>query len=189
MLVSVKATNRLREIKLGNFRGFGQAKFEFGKLTMLTGENNSGKTSVIYAVLSVMQSVDFPFLYSTNGDYIDLGGFKTVVYRHRIDRLIELTFTIDDNIVITTKWQEDPKTKLPLLQVLDFTIDSKSVLKISKEFRTENKNLEGIIDEFAGGYVYVAEISEYNGLIGSYSVSKLTDTKFYSRSYAGILEK
>jgi predicted ATP-dependent endonuclease of OLD family len=163
----------IKKIKLGNFRGFENAEIELGKLTFLTGENNSGKTSIIYSILSVLQSKEFPLRYSTNGEFVELGAYKNIVYRHRIDRIIELDFSIDE-YVINTKWQEDPIRKTPQLYELEFIDQNGRLLTILKEYRKENKSTEGEIDKYAGGYTLSAKIYEPDNSLGEF-VYKIGD--------------
>ena len=66
-----------------NFRGIVQNEVELGKITILTGPNNSGKSSIIYGLLALKnvvlnsnQSLD-SFL---NLGFLNLGGFSQTVY-------------------------------------------------------------------------------------------------------------
>lgn len=66
-----------------NFRGIVQNEVELGKITILTGPNNSGKSSIIYGLLALKnvvlnsnQSLD-SFL---NLGFLNLGGFNQTVY-------------------------------------------------------------------------------------------------------------
>ena len=76
-----------------NFRSIEKAEIDLGKITVLTGANNSGKSSVIYALLALRniltnpnQSID----NLLNLPSINLGGFEQVVYLKDKYKSIEL---------------------------------------------------------------------------------------------------
>ena len=66
-----------------NFRGIIKDELELGKITILTGPNNSGKSSIIYGLLALKNLVGNPnqsldsFL---NLGFVNLGGFSQTVY-------------------------------------------------------------------------------------------------------------
>jgi predicted ATPase len=117
---------RIKQLKLEHFKCFKTEKtFDFGKITLLTGANNSGKSTVIQALLSAIQSNGFPLNYSPNGKYVNLGDFKEVTH-HGNKNSIKLNiktsaelFPFKKNkmdIEMQTCWREDPKSFLPILQ-------------------------------------------------------------------------
>ncbi len=99
---------QLKHIRLGNFKCFSQEQnLELGRLTLLTGANSTGKSSLVYGVLGALQSPRFPYEFSANGRYINMGNFSEMVYAH--DRTLPMTigFTLVENDVpveITTTW-------------------------------------------------------------------------------------
>lgn len=73
----------ITKLYLENFRGIIKNEVELGKITVLTGPNNSGKSSIIYGLLALKnvvlnsnQSID-GFL---NLGFLNLGGFSQTVY-------------------------------------------------------------------------------------------------------------
>ena len=56
---------RIKKVQLNNFKCFSSAEFEFGKLTIFTGANSSGKSSVLAGILAAVQSKDFPLLFTS----------------------------------------------------------------------------------------------------------------------------
>ena len=73
----------ITKLYLENFRGIHKSNVELGKITVLTGPNNSGKSSIIYSLLALKnvvsnsnQSLD-SFL---NLGFLNLGGFDQTVY-------------------------------------------------------------------------------------------------------------
>ncbi len=72
----------LRSLILENFRCFRQATYEFTRLTLLTGRNSSGKSTVINAVLTILQGShreSHPFTLTPNGDLCTLGAMLPVL--------------------------------------------------------------------------------------------------------------
>jgi predicted ATPase len=112
---------KIEQLKLENFKCFKTEKtFDFGRLTILTGANSSGKSTVMQAILSIIQSNHFPFNYSPNGKYVRLGDFNNLTH-HGNENPIKLSVktTGKDQIVErTTTWLKNPKTLLPDLQHL-----------------------------------------------------------------------
>jgi predicted ATPase len=83
----------IRKIFLKNFRGIEEQQVDLGKITILTGPNNSGKSTVIYGLLALKniilnsnQSLD-SFL---NLGFLNLGGFSQTVYFKEENRQITL---------------------------------------------------------------------------------------------------
>jgi predicted ATPase len=44
----------IKSLSLKDFKCFEQVDIDFGKITLLTGANSSGKSSLIYALLGIM---------------------------------------------------------------------------------------------------------------------------------------
>jgi predicted ATPase len=73
----------ISQITLSNFKAFIHQDFSIGNLTLLTGVNGSGKSSVMQALLLLRQSWDQTLLHdgrvSLNGEYTSLGRFQEVL--------------------------------------------------------------------------------------------------------------
>lgn len=116
----------LQKITIENFKCFQkQTEIEFGKLTLLTGANSSGKSSIIYSVLGAIQSGEFPFQFSTNGKYVNMGDFKEIIFNHHRKEKIKLGFTFENGSIhkIETVWTEDVNNNLPKLFELNAEAD------------------------------------------------------------------
>lgn len=122
---------KLDQISLKGFKCFTEnTTVDFSKITLLTGENSSGKSSLIYGILCALQS-NFPLHLSPNGDYVNMGDFREMAFGHEIDNSIEMTFKFgipDDSYNVETHWKANPKNIMPEI----------SYLKI----KTNNLNLE-----------------------------------------------
>ena len=83
----------ITSVGIKNFRSIADMELNLGRITVLTGANNSGKSSVIYALLTLKNAVTNPnqVLDSVfNLGFINLGGFKETVYRKQIDQSISI---------------------------------------------------------------------------------------------------
>lgn len=117
----------LKRVEIENFKCFqNKNDIEFGKLTLLTGANSSGKSSIIYSILGAIQSGEFPFQFSTNGKYVNMGDFQEIIFNHNGKEKIRLgfEFELEDNSIhkIETIWIENLSNNLPKL----FEFNSKS---------------------------------------------------------------
>lgn len=87
----------LQDIKLSNFKCFDDTqRLELGKLTLLTGANSTGKSSLMYGILGALQTQDFPFVLSPNGGYVQLGNFLEMVFKHDGKKCLGMSFTLID---------------------------------------------------------------------------------------------
>ena len=132
--------NRITHLKLKNFKCFQDLDIDLKPLTILTGANSSGKSSIIYSILVALQSKDFPYFFSANGKYVNLGNYKNMVYRHETERDITIELTIDD-LQIQTVWQQNEVKKMPDLKCLKMKkIDAKIEVRKKEEYHL---NFEG----------------------------------------------
>lgn len=115
---------RIKRLEIENFKCFQQrTAFDFGKITLLTGANSSGKSSVMYAILGALQSGEFPFVFSTNGHFVEMGDFRDVVFGHDVTKRISITLQLEGGAVdfgCTTFWSINPENQLPVLDELIF---------------------------------------------------------------------
>ena len=90
----------ITSITIENFKGIGDAvTIPIRPITLLFGKNSSGKSTVLQA-LHYMREVcehvgsDIDRTY-IGGDYIDLGGFRSMVHLHELDRKIRIRIEFD----------------------------------------------------------------------------------------------
>ena len=107
----------IKKIGLKNFKCFEEVEIDFSKITLLTGANSSGKSSLLYGLLAAFQSKDFPFYLSLNGKYVNMGDFEEVAFQHGREHLIGLNMTVN-NIVIETCWGLELTHNMPKLRSL-----------------------------------------------------------------------
>ena len=104
---------KIEQLTLENFKCFKTEKtFDFSKLTILTGANSSGKSSVIYGILGALQSENFPYTYSTNGKFVNLGDFREIVYKNNRNSTITINLKVEGTKYYTIL-REDKIDHLP----------------------------------------------------------------------------
>jgi AAA15 family ATPase/GTPase len=83
----------IKALNISNFKSLRNAKLPLGKITVLTGANNSGKSSFIYSLLALKNTITNPN-QSIDGcltlPFINLGGFQQTVTNKEEDKQIEL---------------------------------------------------------------------------------------------------
>lgn len=149
----------INRLSLKNFKCFKEVDLEFPKITLLTGENSSGKSSIIYGILAPFQSVQpvgdsFPLNLSFNGKYVRMGDFESVVFNHDLRTKIELQLTLTHNrygkASYSTSWQGIKEKYKPTLShakadgfIYSFTVDQDEKQEYSIRFfpdKGENKS-------------------------------------------------
>lgn len=121
----------IKSLSLKEFKCFEQVDIDFGKITLLTGANSSGKSSLINALLGIMQSKYFPQYFALNGDLVNMGGFDDVLrrkaYKKQFEVDIEIKLPYKDNLTqFKTVWTEGKKNNQPHLII--FFTDNCSVI-------------------------------------------------------------
>jgi predicted ATPase len=120
---------RIKRLALKNFKCFKEVDVSFSKITLLTGENSSGKSSLIYGILAPLQSINterlyysFPLYISLNGNYVSMGGFEEVSFNHNLKSnfTINLNLALDESRIIRLNsfWFFDTQTKSTKLNYL-----------------------------------------------------------------------
>ncbi len=127
----------IRKIYLENFKCFNEISVETSKITLLTGANSSGKSSLMYGVLGAIQSREFPFQFSPNGKYVRMGDFGEIIHQHKQDTDIKIDYEIESFegiITIKTQWIANKQRNLPELKRLEVNSDYYSIIieKIKK---------------------------------------------------------
>jgi AAA15 family ATPase/GTPase len=184
----------LTQLKLENFKCFKETEIDFGKITLLTGANSSGKSSLIYALLTMFQTDNFPFYFSPNGNLISLGNFRNLVNEYDISKQIKIEFVVKfkgiEEFKLSTKWDNNPINGLPTLNSFEcteffengeyplnvFKRGENYVLDLfnEKEFENLDEIIKGLNKGFGDGTgyggigFYKINYSEYFNFIHSY---------------------
>jgi predicted ATP-dependent endonuclease of OLD family len=116
----------IKSLSLKDFKCFEQVDIDFGKITLLTGANSSGKSSLIYALLGIMQSKYFPQYFALNGELINMGGFDEVLRKKAEKREFEIGIAFQDfldNSQILTLWNQENYFEPPTLGGIKISSD------------------------------------------------------------------
>ena len=130
---------KIEQLTIENFKCFKSEKtFDFARLTILTGANSSGKSSIMYAILAALQTDDFPYQLSPNGNYINLGDFREIVYEHNENLNFHLGITLNSlrgKLDLNTQWKKDEVDLLP-------TIFKVNIVKRNSKATTEYQGFD-----------------------------------------------
>ena len=115
----------LTRLELKNFRVFGKADFELKPLTILAGENGTGKSTVLYALCFLAQSLD----QVNYRNSIDLRSFDETVRKGA--ESFEIGMEVEEGgkrIAFQEEFKEDE------IKSANIPIDGKTLLKTEKEW-------------------------------------------------------
>ncbi len=91
------------KLRLRNFRSFRDSgPVALGRLNVLIGANSSGKSSFLYSLLLLKQTLEDPNLENflvTDGRIVSLGGFGDLAFGHSGSEGIGLSLTLDPSFV------------------------------------------------------------------------------------------
>ncbi|MBN2589771.1 MAG: DUF3696 domain-containing protein [Sedimentisphaerales bacterium] len=150
----------INNISLKNFKCFKDVELNFSRITLLTGANSSGKSSLLYGILAPFQSKDFPFYLSPNGKYVNMGDFADISFNNITENPIgidisvrnivsnkDLDYIILDRVYqFKTRWMIDnPNNNMPSLNYVKVTTFRNDFQKIEDrisnfEIKAENSS-------------------------------------------------
>ncbi len=92
----------IQSLQLRNFKCFENQTIPFGALTLLSGLNGMGKSSVLQSLLLLRQSYQRQLLQETglalNGDLVQIGTAEDALFGNALAEEIGLALVLDDNI-------------------------------------------------------------------------------------------
>ena len=90
---------RLCQIEIENFKGISSKQtIELKPITLLFGANSAGKSTILHALHYMREVIERKNLdpdQTISGGGIDLGGFKTLVHKHELNRPIRIKLRLD----------------------------------------------------------------------------------------------
>ena len=120
---------RIDQIRLRNFKLFEEVSLDLKPITLLTGINSSGKSTVLNAIASVLQTPPphmFPFDIVLNGENCSLGTYKDVTTNRTTKVNFGIGFTIKDEsktIDVDSSYRYSPRGEHILPYRVDCSID------------------------------------------------------------------
>lgn len=167
----------INKLKLSNFKCYKEVELDLAEITLLTGANSSGKSSLLYSILGAIQSREFPFQFSPNGKYVNMGDFTEIVHNHNKEEIISFDFLLDrdTNEKIITKWRIDKLRDLPELLYLNatssyYTLEINKIRKYSLTFEY-NKDKDPA-KEFRNPEILSKVMNNVSSLINEMMVEK-----------------
>lgn len=110
-------------LRLQNFKCFQDQSIDFGKITLLSGLNGMGKSTVLQALLALRQSFQQGALaregLALNGELVCLGTGQDVLYEAAIEENLGLSLMYDQDV--KASWQFGYKAEADLLQFVQET--------------------------------------------------------------------
>lgn len=153
----------ITKLKIDNFKSLRKVEMPLGKITVLTGANNSGKSSFIYSLLALKNTVSNPnqsLDACLTLPFINLGGFKETVFFKDENKNIDLE-------IISSEGEIEVLYKLSLGKTTSF-LELRAIKPISFIAKIEiafpypaNK-----IEEFEFEFENLKGKFNWNGIIG-----------------------
>ena len=108
---------QIKELGLRNFKAFGdeRQKAPMSKITLIYGPNSAGKSSIIQALLLLKQSDEDRRLIGglvPRGEYVDLGGFRTMVHKHQTENAMEISIKIHGQDFAESEEENDTEVNI-----------------------------------------------------------------------------
>ncbi len=137
----------INRIGLRNFKCFEDIEVKLSKITLLAGENSSGKSSLLYGLLTPFQSHQFPFYLSPNGKYINMGDFIEMSFnnlkRNRVGVDISINNHFEETYNFESNWVINASNKMPKLHDLRITSEFLGIeIRAKNDFYVLNFNYD-----------------------------------------------
>ncbi len=122
----------LTSLSIGNFKSWEKLnKLPLGKVTILFGENSSGKTSLIQSLLLLKQTAESydraqPLNLGTRETYVDLGMYEDLIYGHDLKK--NLSFGFD--------WLEPNGKEIKLSTSFSYRNNALCVINLTMEYES-----------------------------------------------------
>jgi len=161
---------KLNKIQIKNFKSFSFQEIEIKRLTLLSGLNSSGKSTVINSLLLPLQ-IDKNKKLFLNGTFFQLGNFKSIFHQwaENDEFTVKYFFDSDEKSISSCINNENEEYDfIRLDQENDFSKYNSAVRYISAERISPNHYFIGNTAD---------ENDEFLGINGEYSISVLSTFK------------
>ncbi|MEQ1879329.1 MAG: AAA family ATPase, partial [Bdellovibrionia bacterium] len=123
---------KIDQLRLENFKIFKKATINFRPITILAGANSSGKSTILNAITSVMQTSPslFPFKYFPNGKTCQLGGYRDIVFGKNIKSNFSIGLSVSaktKQMKLDSTFRYSPRGNQILPQRFRFTDDDDTI--------------------------------------------------------------
>jgi len=160
----------LYSIRVKNFKSLcDTGELEFRPITLLVGPNSSGKTAVLQTLLMLKQTLESRNLETPlvlRGKYVNLGSFRDVIFRHELDKVLEISLgigikpakkslihlrtntfqSVNKYAKISFRIGYDPETDRLVHQGLELSSDGSKLLCLPDVIKFEHDGLTGVYE-------------------------------------------
>lgn len=163
----------LKKIAISNFKSFSHQEINFNKLTILSGLNSSGKSTIINSVLLPLQIDTAGDKLFLNGVFFNLGVFKGIFHQWAKDDIFSIKYFFNDDTNekdISSKYDTSKEDHdfLSLFKVDNFDFFRKKIRYISAERISPKLYFKGDTPDTD---------DEFLGVNGEYCISVLSTFK------------
>lgn len=145
-----------KKVNIKNFKCFDNISLNFTNLTILTGQNSSGKSSIIQALLLLLQSIENSKGNILNGHYIKLGHYSDIKNIFTRD-VVEISAIMNDISEARLQISEDGKFTLskPNANESDMIYLSADRIGVKNEYDRNEEEVDriGLHGEYAFDYL------------------------------------
>ncbi len=124
----------IRSLYIKNFKALSEHQIEFKPLTLISGVNSSGKSSLLQTILTLRQSYQQKLLpykgLALNGDLVSIGRGQDALFEGAEEDVIE--FNISDDIGIDYSWRFKCDVKENNSDVLPIDIETIKSLEVEE---------------------------------------------------------
>lgn len=102
----------ISQYTIANFKAFGSpSSVPIKPITLVYGENSSGKSSIIQSFLLLKQTLEDSenrdILLAPKGRLVDLGGFREFIFAHDLSRSFTVSFSLRTKVEDLPSWTRD----------------------------------------------------------------------------------
>jgi predicted ATPase len=116
----------ISKIAFQNFKSWESLELKCAPITGIFGTNSSGKSSILQFLLMLKQTkdaTDRATALELNGDFVELGSFSDVVFRHDMDRVVSWSIEFDLSEELALHDSDGPKSS-PIAKGRTLSIES-----------------------------------------------------------------
>lgn len=182
----------LIHIKLENFKKFSNLSLDLSQpITLIYGENSSGKTSAIRALLTLMQTFSTQnkyHMWNAHGEYVDLGFYKDYIKDHNTKNRLGISFTSDDGDTLRIK-RRARKALTTHRLCYDFDADSSQARLSSFSETVFHPRLSEVIPPIHTSY----NVPDFTDTIETFGFTRLKTRSYFNfsihpMSYIGVYQ-
>ena len=140
-------SNDLREIRIKNLKSHKDTKIDVGKITILTGVNGVGKSSIFQSLLLLRQTSNKNLLHRTlelKGDLCDLGTAYSALYQSAEENKIEINLQTKSGEFFPFSYDFDENkprsTSLKINNFSNFSVENLSLFNNKFQYISASRN-------------------------------------------------